>query len=272
MTAHYKVLVNGQSAHGGHLSWSLPTLKEDGEWLPGYWQVIPNEQAIDVCRVGLHLTNDPARWLTIGCEVYLAAGRGDHQTLGDKTAWREARLLRPAPEMIPDWWRQHEQFVIGLKDIPWGRPDGNPNPEWVLFTAPTLDGARAEARAAADKAAYAREVIRDMAYAMACAVAEAAADARDAVYEAACDFTFDAAYTAAALAPAADRDVAFAAAYSAFHDAVLYTSVQHICGDLDIEQRHRDCVEARWEVWRKGYWLAGEVEGTLFVYSKEEGA
>ena len=219
MSDLYKVLVNHRSAHGGTLTWSLPTPTDD-DWQPGDWHTVAGE--ISVCTNGLHLTSDPTRWLKVGCEVYLAEGRGDRQSRGDKTAFAEARLLRPAPEMVPEWWRQHERFVAELPRIPWCQPDGSPSPEWRLFTAPTL----AEARAAA----------------------------RDAAWDA---------------AGAAAGAAAWASARDAARDANLYTQVQHVCGDLDVEQRHRSHVEARWEVWRKGYCLFGDVDGVLYVYARE---
>ena len=128
MSAMYKVLLDGRSMHGGTLAWSLPT--QDGDdWVPGDWHTV--EGPIEVCERGLHLTSDPTQWLKAGCEVYLAEGRGDSQTREDKTAFAAARLLRPAPEMVPDWWRAHERFIAEISRIPWCQPDGNPKPEWV---------------------------------------------------------------------------------------------------------------------------------------------
>ena len=241
MSGYYKVLVKHQSARGGKLTWSLP-VQEGDDWRPGEWHTVAGE--IVVCENGLHLTSDPTQWLKFGCEVYLAEGRGDRQAQGDETAFAEARLLRPAPEMVPNYWRDVERFVTQeIPSIPWCQPDGDPDPEWRLFTAPTLAAARDAARDAAWDAA--RAAAWDAAWDAARDVARAAA--------------WDAAWAAA-------WDVARDAAW----DAALYTQVQHVCGDLAIDQQHRDHVVARWEVWRKGYGLAGDVDGVLYVYAQEQ--
>jgi replicative DNA helicase len=38
-------------------------------------------------------------------------------------------------------------------------------------------------------------------------------------------------------------------------------------GDLDVDQKHRDHIAARMEVWRKGYCLLCDVNGELYVYA-----
>lgn len=79
---------------------------------------------------------------------------------------------------------------------------------------------------------------------------------------------------AGAAAGVAAGDAAWAAARAAAWDAARAAActaqVQHVCGDLDIEQEHRDHVDARWEVWLKGYCLLADVNGVLYVYAKEE--
>ena len=260
MSAMYKVLLDGRSMHGGTLAWSLPT--QDGDdWVPGDWHTV--EGPIEVCERGLHLTSDPTQWLKAGCEVYLAEGRGDSQTREDKTAFAAARLLRPAPEMVPDWWRAHERFIAEISRIPWCQPDGNPKPEWRMFTAPTLAAARdatwAAARAAARAATW--DAAWDAARAATWDAARAAA--RAAAWDAAWDAARDAARAAA-------WDAARAATWDAARAAACTAQVQHVCGDLDIEQEHRDHVDARWEVWLKGYCLLADVNGVLYVYAKEE--
>ena len=94
-TQYYKVLVDGQSFHGGSLTWGLPTQGADGEWTPGAWHEV--DGGVVVCRNGLHLTSAPANWMRPGATVYLAEHSGETDTDGgDKIAARRARLLRPA--------------------------------------------------------------------------------------------------------------------------------------------------------------------------------
>jgi hypothetical protein len=41
-----------------------------------------------------------------------------------------------------------------------------------------------------------------------------------------------------------------------------------ICADLPVEQRHRNYIEARMNVWRKGYGVLCDVDGILYVYER----
>jgi len=81
--------------------------------------------------------------------------------------------------------------------------------------------------------------------------------------------TRDAAWDAAR---GAARDAAWGAARGAARDAArdaeLKVQTDFICDGLDIDQRHRDHAEARWNVWRKGYGLLCDVDGVLYVYEK----
>ncbi len=237
----FKILVDGKSAHGGDLVWSLPTDNGDGTHAPGDWHRV--EGTIQACKRGLHFTREPERWLKVGCAAYEAEGRGDADAVGDKTAYAEGRLLRPAAEAIPAYWRAAEAFVRDeIPAVPWFRPDGNPDPAWNLFLAPL---------GAAHGAAY------DAAY--------------GASYDAACDAArvaaYDAAYGAArGAARVAAYDAAYGAAYDAARVAALFVVVEIVCADLPLEQRHRDHVRARWSAWRNGYGVAADVGGVLFCY------
>ena len=158
MTAYYKVLTaDNRSGHGGDLAWSLPTANGDGTWTPGAWHEVAGP--VRVCERGLHLTTEPMRWPLAGMRVYRAEGGGDAQTEGDKTAFRRARLLAPADEAVPSWWRDVESFVASIAAVPWFRPQGDPDPAWIVF----------ETRAAA------RDAVRGAAWGAAWGVAWAAA-------------------------------------------------------------------------------------------------
>jgi len=152
MTAYYKVLTaDNRSGHGGDLAWSLPTANGDGTWTPGAWHEVAGP--VRVCERGLHLTTEPMRWPLAGMRVYRAEGGGDAQTDGDKTAFRRARLLAPADEAVPSWWRDVESFVASIAAVPWFRPQGDPDPAWIVFE--TRAAARDAVRGAAWGAAWA---------------------------------------------------------------------------------------------------------------------
>ena len=44
-----------------------------------------------------------------------------------------------------------------------------------------------------------------------------------------------------------------------------------ICNDLKIPRKHRSHAKARWRVWEKGYGLACDVGGVLYVYALDQG-
>lgn len=148
----YKVLLNGESMNGGDLAWSLPKQRKNGTWTPGKWHRV--EGKIDVCNNGLHLTTEPYRWYKWGADVYEAEGRGDSSMRAgdDKTAFREARLLRLVER--PAWLQNAYDFVDSIKDVRWFQQHESPRPEWRLFLADNLAAARAAAGAAARAAAW----------------------------------------------------------------------------------------------------------------------
>jgi hypothetical protein len=105
------------------------------------------------------------------------------------------------------------------------------------------------------------------------AARDAAVDAaRDAARDAAWDAAWDAA-RAAARAAAWDEawDAAGAAARAAAWDAAgdaALTACVHVCDGCLLDQKHINHAKARWEVWRRGYGLLCDVNGTLYVYRR----
>lgn len=97
----YKVLVDGESVHGGTFQWSLPTA--DG---PGDWHEVEGE--VKLCSVGFHLTPDPSRWWVYNAECYLVEAEG---VAGDvdrdsKVVAKRVRLMRRLT------WSELEAFGI----------------------------------------------------------------------------------------------------------------------------------------------------------------
>ena len=147
----YKVVgASGESLHGGNLTWSLPNGDK-----PGKWHSVKGE--IEVCVNGLHLVNEShiADWLKPHSRIFEAEYRGatdssEYEDSG-KVAVRSARLVREiAP---PTWWQKSMTFIDSIPSTPFFKPDGNPDPAWKLFTAPTWAAAGAAAWAAAWDAA-----------------------------------------------------------------------------------------------------------------------
>jgi hypothetical protein len=255
----YKVLVDGQSCHGGSMQWSLPT-KAGRKWTPGEWMQVGGKLAM--CSQGIHLTRKPENWLKVGCEIYHAeADPAPELWDGDKCCVSAARLLRPARK--PAYWQRVEEFVGSLPKARYFQPDGQPEPAWRLFEADSWAAARAATWAAAGDAAKAA------AWAAARAATWAAAGdaARAAAWAAARAATWAAAWDAAW---AAARAAAWAAAGDAARDAAGDAELLGctlVCDGLPLDQKHINHAKARWRVWEKGYALLCDVDGVLYVYA-----
>jgi hypothetical protein len=88
-TRFFKVLLNGQSCHGGTLAWNLPNGK------PGKWH--EHTGALRICQSGFHLTSDPIRWWKPDSKVFEVEVADDTSTVpteDDKVCVRKCRLVR----------------------------------------------------------------------------------------------------------------------------------------------------------------------------------
>lgn len=251
-TPLFKILVDGKSAHGGNLTWSLPTQSDNGVFVPGRWHSVKGE--LEMCSNGLHVcTWDQAwnEWMKIDADIYEVETRGKVIRDHNKSVARSVRLMKPVE--LPDWWVKTREEIMTFKDVKWLQPDGAPLPEWKLFTADTWAAARDAAWDAAGDAAG--DAARAAAWAAAGAAAWAAA--RDAAGAAAWD-----------AARAAAWDAAGDAVRDAAGDARLNTLINITCADLPIDQKHRDYAAKRWQAWVKGYAVLCDVDGQLYVYAK----
>lgn len=113
MSLHYAVTNNGQSVVGMG-AWQAPSLTAADIWVPGEW--LHAKPPLDI-YYGPTLVDEPIPFLEPRCEVYLAEGRGDFITRLGRFAYRSSRLVRPAPEMIPQWWRDTEVFLDSILAI-----------------------------------------------------------------------------------------------------------------------------------------------------------
>ena len=252
----YKVLVDGQSCHGGSLKWSLPQRAEDGSYTPGDWHRVSGD--ITICQRGLHLTTAPYQsWWVWGAELYEAEAEGIAAWDGDKCVCRAARLTRPVPP--PAWWQACRDFVATIPQTPWFQRTQPPDPAWRVF--PTWDAAWDAAGAAARDAA--RVAAWDAAEAAARGAARTAAG--DAAWATAWAAARDAAWDAAGASAGAS---ARAAARAAAGDAALYVLACGICADLPLADARRQHADARWRVWQAGYGLVCDVNGILYVYER----
>ena len=135
----YKVLLKGESCHGGCMKWKV-----------GVWYHFDGQPRI--CEQGFHLTTAPFQsWFKWGCDIYEAEAKGITTWRDDKCVCTDVRLIRKIPKHPSV--RTTERFIKNLKKIPCFKPDGNPLPEWKLYTANTWNAAWAAALAAAGDAA-----------------------------------------------------------------------------------------------------------------------
>lgn len=91
----FKVLMDGQSFHGGSLKWSLPKADKPGEW---HEVVAPHGMGTPtLCAAGgLHLTKVPVLWWVPGAEVFEVEIPEGARIQGnfEKSAVLKCRLLR----------------------------------------------------------------------------------------------------------------------------------------------------------------------------------
>lgn len=134
----YKVLVDGRSAFADDLAWPLPRAFPGGGWEPGDWVEV--EGPLELTVRGIHLTDAPfRRWVTWGMRVYEAEPDGIAARERDLALTGRCRLLRPVPN--PGWWAAERFVAEEVRAARWFDPDGEPDPDWRLVTAPTWGGA-----------------------------------------------------------------------------------------------------------------------------------
>lgn len=147
---------DNEACHGGSFDYAphLPTESGPGLALPF--------RAPDLCNSGWHWCTPEtlmSRWAKADMRVYTAQPSADVTGIDNdgKCVSSGGQLLAEYP--TPGWWQASMTFIAELPSIPWCQPDGDPDPTWRLFTAPTLaaawDAAGAAARAAAWDAAWA---------------------------------------------------------------------------------------------------------------------
>ncbi len=159
-------------------------------------------------------------------------------------------------------------FLLNIKGTKFFKPDGRPNPEWKVFYGSTiaeawetaLDAARAEAWDAAKNTALV--TVRDAAW------TSAFGAARDAAHDASRSRAWSVAWdTVRDIVWATASDAARVAAGDAVLDAALMAQLI-VVKDLDFDEKesHLRHTAERIEAWRKGYGVAADVNGILYVY------
>jgi hypothetical protein len=143
-----------------------------------------------------------------------------------------------------------DKFLASIPKVKYFQQHKPIKPEWKIYYSKDRAAAGDVARAAAWDAARAA--------------------AGDAARAAAGDAAWDAARAAAGdVARAADWDAVGAAAGDAAWDAAWDAALQAriiICKGLKLDKKHIDHAKARWDVWKRGYGLYCDVNGTLYVY------
>ena len=152
----YKVLdAEGKAMHGGSGQWRLPKGDQPGEWMP------PIKGNLIPCANGYHLTDRASLIQWIGPTIWEAEGRGDSVADTEKSAWREARLIRK----VEAWDEKNARLfaadcaehVLHLFEAKYPQDD---RPRKAIEVARQFargeigDAARAAARAAAGSAAW----------------------------------------------------------------------------------------------------------------------
>ena len=151
----------------------------------------------------------------------------------------------------PAWWHVAVEFGASISEVPWGKPQGEPDPSWRVFD--TRAATRGAARAAAGGAAWA--AARDAAWDAAWAAM--GGNTVNAAWDAAWSDVYHTTWNAV--------ENTTLDALDATRDATLMMRVL-ITSDLNVDEKHRAHARARWDVWKRGYGLWGDVNGALYVY------
>ena len=168
-----------------------------------------------------------------------------------------------------------EDFIAELRTLPYFQPDGKPDPDWILVLGKNWTVARIAAADAAKAAAKGGsngtsdsqwDAARTAAWNGARIAASDAGrnEAWEKAWDLARDATREAVWTAARLAA---PEAAWAVPWDAAWHIADYAAICVVCGDLDVLGQHFQTIERRIDVWRKGYALMAEVNGTLYVYA-----
>jgi hypothetical protein len=201
------------------------------------------------------------KWPKVGMAVYEAEGVGASEGDDKKRVFAKVRLLRPAPETIPQYWHAVEAFIAGLKNVSFFKPkkDFVPPAEWSVY----------ETRAAAGDAARDAARARDEAWNAVWAAAGDAARARDEAWNAAMIVAGNVVRNAARRDAALDVawDAIWDVAWNAAWDALLLVACL-LTADLPGGEERLVYARRRWEVWEAGYGLLGDDGENLIVYRK----
>lgn len=145
------------------------------------------------------------------------------------------------------------EFIQWLKDIPWFKPDGTvEDSEEIKLFETRYDAWDATGAAAVDDVWHAAW---DAAKIASCDSARD--DARFVAWPSAWYAAWDAA-----------GDVAKIAARAAAVDAACYCIMYFVCGDLKIDEKHREYIRKRFAIWRHGYGVLCDVNGIIYAYKK----
>lgn len=145
------------------------------------------------------------------------------------------------------------EFIRGLKDIPWLKPDGTLEDSEEIKVFETWSDAKDAALGAAGNDAL--DVTWD----------SATNAALDAVRDAGRSDAKDAAMVATRKAAwFVDRLAAIDASWDAGYLCVMC----YVCGDLQIEEKHREHIRKRFEIWQHGYGVMCAVDGIIYAYKK----
>lgn len=162
-----------------------------------------------------------------------------------------------------------------LKRIEWFSCKGEPLPEWQLFTAGDWVAAGARARNGLSEAVDHRWHRRDRYINLAtCVLTEAFLDSYpESDMQRVCERVHRAVYDAAIdAAKKANSDWNLSIHYpapdpnKAAQLACTYTAFNVFMSDVQLEDRHRKIIADVFEVYRRGWALAGECNGVLYVY------
>lgn len=232
---YLKVLMGDKYYRDGDLHWSLP---KDGQ--PGDWHEV--EGGLEPHENGLHFTDDAnlGDWLKLGCQVYEIEPTEIEWTSEGRHMSRKARLIREIP--LPMWWQAGTEFLRHAQAMTFFDNHEQPNPEWRVFDTREI----AIQNAQKQSPGYLNYILRQVNGEILDASRRVKKDSVDKAFEGLQIITND---------------------ESTSVDVALY--VKKLMLEVDLSQSSKEYIERRWDIYKRGYGCAGDVDDVFYVYKTQ---
>ena len=240
------------------------------EWKIGQPVTVEGAEEGGACGVGLHLAKSEWSAKGVSFPMRLFEAEPLSPILGEDKHKIRVASAKIVKEIKPVWLQQMNRFMAEIERIDWYSCKGPMDENWKVYDT------RFAARVAAGDAAWdaARDAARNATWdAARCSARDATWDAaRCSARDATWDATFNAAFNAARdatwdITMGMARDAARDTTWDAARDASLI-AMCIITRDLPGGEKRYRYARKWWQVWKRGYCLLYDINGTFYVYRR----